>query len=295
MSERLPETEARDETSIGLDMLDSLALVERLASAHHRAVEAVVERQATIAAIVDAIVERMQHGGCVHYVGAGTSGRLAVLDAAEMMPTFGTPSGLICAHIAGGRRALLESVEGAEDDETAGAADMRGHVAMDDVVIGISASGGAPYVVAAMREGRDIGALTVALVNSSGSPLERLADAAIVLQTGTEPLAGSTRMKAGTAQKVALNTISTAVMVRLGRVYGNVMVDVAPTNEKLRARARRLVSLLSGTGDSQAAALLDAASGSVKVATIMAKHECDAAAARTLLDRHGGRLRDCLQ
>ncbi|MEO9170479.1 MAG: N-acetylmuramic acid 6-phosphate etherase [Candidatus Baltobacteraceae bacterium] len=294
MSE-LPETERRDAASRGLDLLPPGELVAALARAQTRAAEAVLEAGAEISAAVEAIVARMERGGRLHYVGAGTSGRLAVLDAAEMSPTFGTPAGLVCAHIAGGNAALLRSVEGAEDDARTAEDEMRGHVAPDDAVVGISASGGARYVVAAMRAARAAGAYTIAMVNTESSLLAVATDATIVLRTGAEPIAGSTRMKAGTAQKIALNTISTAAMVCLGRVYDNLMVDVVATNEKLRGRATRLVALLAGCREEEAIALLQAASGSVKVAVVMARHNVAAPDALVRLERSRGRLRSALE
>jgi N-acetylmuramic acid 6-phosphate etherase len=189
----------------------------------------------------------------------------------------------VCAHIAGGDRALREAVEGAEDDGGAGAREMHAHVAPDDVVLGISASGGARYVVAALESAREIGALTVAITSSDASALVAAADLAIVLPTGAEALSGSTRLKAGTAQKIALNTISTAVMVRLGKVHDNVMIDVVATNEKLRGRAQRLVGELTGAEDTRVRTALDASGGSVKVAVVMIARNVDAAQARTLL------------
>lgn len=293
MSERTPETEARDADG-GLDTLETHALVERLANAQRRACEAVVERAGTIAAVVDEVARRLRSGGRLHYVGAGTSGRLAVLDAAEMGPTFGTPSELVCAHIAGGERALLHAVEGAEDDADSGERAMRDHAGRDDAVIGISASGSARFVIAAVEAARASGAFTACIVNSRDSALEAAADASIVLSTGAEALAGSTRMKAGTAQKIALNTISTSVMVRLGRVYDNLMVDVVASNAKLRARALRLVRTLTGVDREAAEALLVAAGGNVKVAAVMARRTCDASSARALLERNGGSLRASL-
>ncbi|MGD0969302.1 MAG: N-acetylmuramic acid 6-phosphate etherase [Candidatus Aquilonibacter sp.] len=283
MSAAIPPTEGRLPASTGLDLLATRDLVELLVRDQSEAVAVVRAQAATLTRVVEAIVERIQRGGRVHYVGAGTSGRLGVLDASEMPPTFGTPSALVCAHIAGGDRALREAVEGAEDDDGAGAREMQAHAAPDDVVLGISASGGARYVVAALERAREIGALTVAITSSDASALVAAADLAIVLPTGAEVLSGSTRLKAGTAQKIALNTISTAVMVRLGKVHDNVMIDVVATNEKLRGRAQRLVGELTGADDTHARAALDAAGGSVKVAVVMIARGVDAARARTLL------------
>ena len=283
MSAVIPPTEGRLPASAGLDLLATRDLVELLVRDQSEAVAVVRAQAATLSRVVEAIVERIGRGGRVHYVGAGTSGRLGVLDASEMPPTFGTPAALVCAHIAGGDRALREAVEGAEDDAGAGAREMHAHAAPDDVVLGISASGGARYVVAALEGAREIGALTVAITSSDASALVAAADLAIVLPTGAEVLSGSTRLKAGTAQKIALNTISTAVMVRLGKVHDNVMIDVVATNEKLRGRAQRLVGELTGADDARVRAALDASGGSVKVAVVMIARSVDAVRARTLL------------
>jgi N-acetylmuramic acid 6-phosphate etherase len=283
VSAAIPPTEGRLPASAGLDLLATRDLVELLVRDQSEAVAVVRAQVATLTQVVEAIVERIGRGGRVHYVGAGTSGRLGVLDASEMLPTFGTPPALVCAHIAGGDRALREAVEGAEDDGGAGAREMHAHVAPDDVVLGISASGGARYVVAALESAREIGALTVAITSSDASALVAAADLAIVLPTGAEALSGSTRLKAGTAQKIALNTISTAVMVRLGKVHDNVMIDVVATNEKLRGRAQRLVGELTGAEDTRVRTALDASGGSVKVAVVMIARNVDAAQARTLL------------
>ncbi|HUN28753.1 MAG TPA: N-acetylmuramic acid 6-phosphate etherase [Alphaproteobacteria bacterium] len=283
MSEQLPPTEERLAASAGLDLLATRELVDVLVRDQAAAVAAVRAQSATLARVVDAAVERLQRGGRLHYVGAGTSGRLGVLDAAEMPPTFATPPDMVCAHIAGGERALRHAVEGAEDNAEEGRRAMVDHVAPVDVVIGISASGGAPYVVAALEQARSIGALTVAITSSDSSALVRAAVEAIVLPTGAEVLSGSTRLKAGTAQKIALNTLSTAIMVRMGKVYDNLMIDVVATNEKLRARARRLVRTLTGVDDARAQAALERAEGSAKVAVVMLARTVDAEQARALL------------
>jgi N-acetylmuramic acid 6-phosphate etherase len=283
MTNHLPPTEGRNPQSTGLDLLETRDLVDLLVRDQSEAVSAVRAQAATLARVVEAIVERVQRGGRVHYVGAGTSGRLGVLDASEMPPTFGTPPALVCAHIAGGDRALREAIEGAEDDGAAGAAAMNQHVNRDDVVVGISASGGAPFVVAALERAGEIGALTVAITSSDASSLVAAAALAIVLPTGPEVLSGSTRLKAGTAQKITLNTLSTAVMVRLGKVHDNLMVDVVATNAKLRGRAERLVRELTGADDESIHAALNSANGSVKVAVVMLARGVDAANARALL------------
>lgn len=291
MNKGLPATEEVNPRTAGLDELATPQLVEVLAEEHRLAVDAVLAVRDTTAAVVDEIAARMRDGGRLHYVGAGTSGRLGYLDASEMPPTFGTPPELVCAHIAGGIGALIKAVEGAEDDAAAGAAEMDGHVRAGDAVIGISASGGAPYVVGAIERARAIGAYTVGVSNSASSRLGAAAQVAIVLATGAEPLTGSTRLKAGTSQKLLLNTISTAVMVRLGKVHDNLMVDMVATNLKLRDRALRLVVRLTDVDSDRAKALLDQAGNNVKVAVVMAKRGVSAAAARDLLATHHDVLR----
>lgn len=294
MSGDLPATEGVAAHTAGLDVMDTERLVETLVTEQRGAADAVASQVQRIAPVVDEIAARIATGGRLHYVGAGTSGRLGALDAAEMPPTFGTAAETVCAHVAGGREALTRAVEGAEDDRIAGAAEMETHVRSCDAVVGISAGGGAPFVVAAIERARTLGAYTVAVVNVAGSPLEAAADAAIVLATGAEAIAGSTRMKAGTAQKIVLNAMSTAVMVRLGKIHGNLMVDLVATNEKLRRRAARLVRALTHAGDRRAQELLAQANGRVKIAVVMERRGIGAQEAEALLARHGGVLRAVL-
>ena len=290
----LPPTEGRHAASRGLDQLPTAELVDLIIRDQSDAVAAVRAQSATIARAVDAIAKRVRDGGRLHYVGAGTSGRLGVLDASEMPPTFGVSPDLVCAHIAGGEDALRRAIEGAEDDASAGDEQMRGHVRKGDAVVGISASGGAAYVVAALQRARAIGAFTVAITSVDASALVRVADEAIVAPTGAEIVAGSTRLKAGTAQKIALNAISTAVMVRLGKVYDNLMVDMVAANEKLRGRALRLVRDLTDSSEESARRALEESGGRVKVAVVMLLRGIEAPAARALLDANGGALRDVL-
>jgi N-acetylmuramic acid 6-phosphate etherase len=294
MPVRLPPTEQNHPQSSGLDLLETRALVETIAMDQRAAVDAVIAQAQAIAGVVDRIVERLRRGGAVHYIGAGSSGRLAVLDAAEIPPTFGTDPHLVCAHVAGGTAALLRAVEGAEDDAASGAAAIEQHVRPQDVTIGISASGAAAYVVAAIERARRERSYTVALTSVIGSPLVQAAESSIVLDTGPEVLAGSTRLKAGTAQKIALNAISTAVMVRLGKVYDNLMVDVVAGNRKLRERAVRLVCTIAQVDEQPARELLARANGRVKVAILMHCRGLDRLGAEALLDRHGGSLRAAL-
>ena len=289
---RLPETEAIAEAA-DLDRLSPGALVATLIEAQRDIADLVYAQREAIADVVEEIARRLQRGGHLHYVGAGTSGRLATLDAAEIPPTFGVEPDLVHAHVAGGASALVRAVEGAEDDAAAGEAAL-GDVDATDAVVGISASGGAPFVVGALGAARKRGAFTVAIVNGDGSPLGRVAERCIVVHTGAEPIAGSTRMRAGTGQKIVLNTISTATMVLLGKVYENLMVDLVATSRKLHARAVRLVCRLADVEEVRAAALLDAAGGSVKCAVVMQRRNVRADEARALLDRHAGRLRELL-
>lgn len=294
MSGVLPQTESVNPRTRGLDEFSSPDLVRVLIEEHHFAVDAVYAVRDALATAVDIIAPRLRTGGRLHYIGAGTSGRLGYLDASEAPPTFGTAPELVCAHIAGGPAALTRAIEGAEDNGDLGADEMRDHVGVNDVAIGLSASGNAPYVVAGLLTARASGAWTLGVTNSANSKLEKVADQSIVLMSGPEPLTGSTRLKAGTAQKVFLNTLSTAVMVRLGKVHDNLMVDMVATNDKLRERALRLVVMLAGVDAQRAAELLAAAQGRVKVAVVMSARGLDADAARACLESNGGSLRACL-
>ena len=285
---KLPPTEALDPATVAIDRLDDVALARTLVEAHRVAVDAALAASEEIARATALVAEAIESGGRVVLVGAGTSGRLAVLDASELPPTFGIDPALVEARIAGGDAALRRAVEGAEDDAEAGARAVA-DLGPNDVVIGISASGGAPFVRAAVRAARERGARTVGIVNAPSGALARDADVGIVAATGAEPIQGSTRMRAGTAQKIVLNAISTGAMIRLGKTYGNRMVDVVATNAKLRARSERLVRDLAGA-DADARALLDAAGGSVKTAVVMARRDVDCAQAERLLRAAHGRL-----
>lgn len=292
--QHLPQTEAINPRTSGLDEMPTEDLVRILASEQRAAVDAVAAVSEPLALAVEEISTRLRAGGRLHYVGAGTSGRLGFLDASEMPPTFGTDPSLVCAHIAGGITAITRAVEGAEDDAEAGDREMRDHVTGADAVVGVSASGGAPFVIGAMRASRANGAWTLGIANSAGSPLPAACDLGIVLSTGPEPLTGSTRLKAGTSQKILLNTLSTAVMVRLGKVHDNLMIDVVATNNKLRRRALRLVMQLASVDETRGSELLQQADGSVKTAVVMQRKNVDAGAARALLQAHGGSLRTSL-
>ncbi len=286
-----PATEGLDPATTDIDRLDDVALARMLVDVHRVSVDAALAAAAEIARATTLVVEAIAGGGRVVLVGAGTSGRLAVLDASELPPTFGVDPTLVEGRIAGGDGALRRAVEGAEDDAEAGALVVQ-DVGENDVVIGISASGGAPFVRAALSAARARGARTVGIVNSPDGALARDADVGIVAATGAEPIQGSTRMRAGTAQKIVLNAISTGAMVRLGKTYGNRMVDLVATNAKLRARSERLVRDLAGAVDART--LLDAAGGSVKTAIVMERLGVSRAEAEELLRSARGRLASVL-
>ena len=250
----------------------------------------------TIAAAVEAIARRLRDGGRLYYAGAGTSGRLAVLDAVECVPTFSVSPDLVTPLMAGGAAALTRSVEGAEDDVDLARRDvMAAGVGANDALVGVAASGTTPYVVAALEAARERGAVTAAISNNEPAPILELADYPIAAVTGPEVLSGSTRLKAGTAQKLILNMISTAAMVRLGKVHGNRMIDVAVTNRKLRERAEGIVADLVGCTTPDAAQLLDAADQEVKTAVLMGLADVDAATARARLEAADGYLRQALE
>jgi N-acetylmuramic acid 6-phosphate etherase len=261
-----------------------------------RVAPAVRRERGPIAQAAAAIVKSLQKGGRLYYFGAGTSGRLGVLDASEMPPTYGVPPDLVQAYIAGGDRALRTAVEGAEDDAQAGAqAVAEAGVSQGDVVIGIAASGTTPWVLAAIAEARQRGAITVGLTCAPGSPLTRAVDIPIVPVVGPEVISGSSRMKAGTAQKMVLNTLSTATMIGLGKVYGNLMVDVQPTNAKLRRRAVRILQQAAQVDAQAAQRALDETGYEVKTALVMLLAKVDAREARTRLAAAGGLVRRAIQ
>ncbi|MFJ1754103.1 N-acetylmuramic acid 6-phosphate etherase [Kitasatospora sp. NPDC088134] len=289
-------TEARRPEHAAIDLLPTLELA-RLMNAEDRTVaDAVAARLPEIAAAVDAIADRMARGGRLLYAGAGTAGRLGVLDASECPPTFGTDPGQVIGVLAGGPAAMTAAVEDAEDDRRAAVADLDAlRLTAADALVGISASGRTPYALAAVEHARALGALTVGLANNPGSALAAAAEHGIEVVTGPELLSGSTRLKAGTAQKLVLNMVSTLTMVRLGKTYGNLMVDVRATNEKLRARARRITALATDAELPDVDAALDATGGRVKDAVLLLLAGVDAPAAAALLARHGGRLRDALR
>lgn len=288
-------TESPNALHPDLDRYDSEALVRAFADDQLNAVAAVQAAAPAIARAVELAVPRIRAGGRLLYLGAGTSGRLGLLDSVELLPTFSWPSSRAVARLAGGEQAMFVAVEGAEDDGPQGALDLRGlQPTTNDVVILIAASGATPYVMGALREARQLGCLTVGLANNPGAPVASEAEVGILLDTGAEIISGSTRLKAGTAQKIALNTLSSAIMVRLNKVYGNLMVDVKATNAKLRRRSVLLAMRGSGKSEAEAAAAVEAAGGSVKQAILMLRAGLDAETARRKLEAVDGSLRAAL-
>ena len=289
-------TEARNPRSQDLDALSTLELVTAMNEEDRRVAAAVEAQLPRIAAAVDAIAARMHKGGRLVYVGAGTSGRLGVLDAVECPPTFSADPAQVLGLIAGGERAFVKAVEGAEDDPELAAADLDalGLVARD-VVVGVAASGRTPYVLGALARAGAVGALRVAVTMNPGSAVGQHCDHAIEVATGAEVLTGSTRLKAGTATKMVLNMLSTGAFVRLNKVYGNLMVDLQATNQKLRARSVRIVADACGCGVQEARALLEAADGEVKCAIVARLKAVEPHVARTLLFTHDGSVRAALE
>lgn len=265
-------TEQRNPATMDLDRMSALEIVTVMNAEDAKVARAVEDVLPQIARAVELIVQRLADGGRLLYVGAGTSGRLGVLDASECVPTFSVPPTMVQGLIAGGKQALTSSVEEAEDDREAGARAVReeARATSRDVVVGIAASGRTPYVVGALQAARSVGAVAVALACTTGSPLAQAADVAIELLVGPEVLTGSTRLKAGTAQKMALNMLSTAAMIRLGKAYQNLMVDLKATNSKLRARARWIVRTVTGCSEEEAGRLLSGTGYRVKPALVMA-------------------------
>lgn len=287
----LPSTELVNPHTEGMDRLPTDELLRRINDEDAQVAAVVRGCIPQIARAVDAIAEGLRNGGRLIYVGAGTSGRLGVLDASECLPTFGVSPEQVFGIIAGGERALTRAIEGAEDDREAGSAAMdEVAVGPDDVVVGMSASGGAPYVRGAIARARERGAATVGVACATPAPLCDEAEIPIQAVVGPEVLQGSTRLKSGTAQKLICNMLSTGAMVRIGKTYGNRMVDVQATNLKLVARATRLIADLGQTDTETAAQLLTASGGSAKVGIVMARKGVDADEARRLLAKADGFL-----
>jgi N-acetylmuramic acid 6-phosphate etherase len=290
-----PVTELRVEDHADLDLRSTRELVELLNDEDAKVPAAVGSASEALAEAIDAVVVRMERGGRLIYVGAGSSGRLALVDAAECEPTFGVAPGRVVAVIAGGPDAVAAAQEAAEDDSLAGEADLAAvGVGPEDAVVAVSASGGTSYVLGAARAARAAGALTVGVVCAPDSDLGRLADHEVLAVVGPEVIAGSTRLKAGTAQKLILNTISTVTMVRLGKTFGNLMVDVVASNAKLRDRARRAVALATNASEDEVDAALTAADGDAKVAIVSLLAGVEVELARSRLEAAVGVVRRSL-
>ena len=289
-------TENRNEKSMNLDRMSPLEIVTLMNEEDEYAVHAVREVIPEIVTAVKWTTEALQNGGRIIYMGAGTSGRLGVLDAAECRPTFGVSDDLIIGLIAGGEKAILKAVEGAEDSKTLGQEDlMELHLCDKDIVIGIAASGRTPYVIHALRYAKTIGAKTIVITCNKNSEMSKVAELAIEPATGAEVLTGSTRLKAGSAQKMILNMISTASMVGIGKVYQNLMVDVMQSNEKLVTRAENIVIDATGCDKATAKEKISEADGSVKLAITMILLNCDLEQAKEKLNRSHGHIRLALE
>jgi len=286
-------TEERNWRTVEIDLVSTEQLL-RLLNAEDAAVAgAVAVAIPALAAVVDRVVERLRAGGQVHYFGAGTSGRIGVLDAAEVIPTFGLEPGVFVAHHAGGDLALGTAVEGAEDNEALGVADAR-TVSAADVVVGITASGRTPYVAGALRSARSVGALTVLVSSNPAAPLAALAEHPVLVDTGPEAIAGSTRLKAATAQKMVLNALSTAAMVRLGRTYSNLMASMSGANAKLRQRQVTILREASGASADACRAQLARCGGDLRLALLCLLSGREPEVAADALSDAGGSVREAL-
>jgi N-acetylmuramic acid 6-phosphate etherase len=295
MLERLT-TEARNPASERLDSLSALEIVN-LMNAEDATIAAAVGREETaIATAIDQIVERLRSGGRLLYMGSGTSGRLGVLDAAECPPTFNTNPAQVVGIIAGGYDALVRSIEGAEDVPDLATTDLiENNLSGQDVLVGIATSGRTPYVVKGLEYARKVGAYAIGLSCNDASDLVAAADLMITPVVGPEIISGSTRMKAGTATKMVLNMLTTGTMVRLGKTYGNLMVDLRATNNKLADRSRRIVKSVTGLSNEESQQLLDRCDGEVKTAIVVQESGCSVVEARSRLERNAGHLRRALE
>ncbi len=285
-------TEARNPRSESIDRMSALEIVQLMNDEDVRATAAVFDEAGAIATAIEAASDRFRRGGRLIYLGAGTSGRLGVLDAAECPPTFSTPPGMVIGLIAGGAAALTRAIEGAEDDADRGARDLAELAPTPlDLVVGIATSGRTPYVLGAIDHAKGLGITTVGIACNKPSLLGSRVDIEIAPIVGAEVIAGSTRLKAGTATKMILNMITTGAMIRIGKTYGDRMIDLTPTNEKLRIRSRRMLREIAGIDDAAARELLAKTNGRLKPALVAALAGVDSAAAQSLLDQHGGVVR----
>ena len=289
-------TEQRNPDTMDIDRVSTLEMVREINREDAKVALAVEKILPRIAEAIDQTALRLKQGGRLIYVGAGTSGRLGIVDASECPPTYSAPPEMVMGLIAGGYPAIFRAVEGAEDSRELGRTDLENiHLTGKDVVCGLAASGRTPYVLGAIAYAREIGALTLGISCSPGSEVDTQADIGMSPLPGPEAITGSTRMKSGTAQKMILNMISTAVMVGAGKVYENLMVDVQQSNEKLRVRARRIVRLATEADDETIEKCLEAANGSCKVAITMILGGCDAEEARNRLEQANGHVRNAVK
>ncbi|MEX2142272.1 MAG: N-acetylmuramic acid 6-phosphate etherase [Pirellulales bacterium] len=289
-------TEACNSASQNIDSLQALEIVRLMNAEDSRVAEAVGRELVSIASGVEVIADRLHSGGRLVYLGAGTSGRLGVLDAAECPPTFSTPPDMVLGLIAGGDAAIRRAVEGAEDHPEFAVNDLKQiGLSSKDIVVGIATSGRTPYVFGGLKHAREVGAYAIGLTCNDGSALVDVADLMITPIVGPEIIAGSTRLKAGTATKMVLNMLSTGAMVRLGKTYGNLMVDLKATNEKLKVRSRRLVAALTGLTEAEAEQQLAACGGELKTAVVAYQRNLSPESARRLLHQAGGHLRTALE
>ncbi|GED68315.1 N-acetylmuramic acid 6-phosphate etherase 1 [Brevibacillus reuszeri] len=289
-------TESRNTASERLDQMSAIEVVTLMNQEDHKVAFAVQQVLPEIAEAVELIGQALENGGRLFYFGAGTSGRLGVLDAAECPPTFGTDPAMVQGIIAGGAAAMLNAIEGAEDSQELGQQDVRLHdVKKGDAVVGIAASGRTPYVIGALKEAKALGAQTISLSCNPDPVISKEADVSINMQVGPEVVTGSTRLKAGSATKMALNMLTTASMVHLGKVYGNLMVNVQATNWKLRERAKRIVMEATGILYAEAERLLQEAAGDVRVAIVMQKTGLPAIEAKQRLIRADNRVREAIE
>ncbi|HTJ35512.1 MAG TPA: N-acetylmuramic acid 6-phosphate etherase [Dactylosporangium sp.] len=284
-------TELRDLANADLDLLDTPELLARIHAADATVPAAVAAALPDLARAVDLAVAAIRAGARVHYAGAGSSGRMAVLDAAEIPPTFGL---VFRAHIAGGEAALRNALESVEDDAELARSELAAALAPGDVLVGLAASGRTPYLAGAFAAAAEVGAATVLVTSNPGAPLAAGRDVVVVVDTGPEVIAGSTRLKAGTAQKLVLHTFSTAVAVRLGHTYSNLMVGMRATNAKLRERSVAILAEASGAPEGECAAALAAAGGELRTALVTLLTDADADEARALLDVSGGSVRSAI-
>jgi N-acetylmuramic acid 6-phosphate etherase len=288
-------TEERNPNSYGIDGKPVEEILRIINAEDRRVPVAIAAQIPVIAEAVEAIASTISNGGRVFFAGAGSSGRIGVAEAAEIPPTFGLPPRLVQGVMAGGADAYSGSVEVSEDDEPAGFRMLEETgIGKDDILVALSASGRTPYALGALRKARDVGARTMALTCNPEAPMNSLADIPIVVNVGPEVVAGSTRMKAGTAQKLVLNMLTTAAMIRLGRVYDGLMIGVQPTNEKLRERATRIIETIADVSTEVAARALDEAQGDVRVAIVIAKTGESSEESKRMLDNAGGSLRRAL-